>query len=177
LSRAYVADPTPAMWETAARGAKRQAYNLAVAIDGLTDRCAEDLGRSKPSIRASVAKFCVWPGTSYKRPICLERIRGVANAYKHRKVDDPNLPIFSEDDVLVVSLGYGLEVYGVGKMGFPEVLVRSPEDKKNPSTQITEWKFLGDVPPGIHGWMRFLTDHGVMFSNGPYRVCNLQVHP
>ena len=93
LSAAYAADPTPAAWEAAGWDAKRRAADLAIAIDGLTDRCALDLGRNKPAIRSAIAKLCVWPGTSLKRVGCMERIRGVANAYKHSQLSDPTLPI------------------------------------------------------------------------------------
>jgi hypothetical protein len=61
---AYVADAAPVAWEAAGRCAKRQAEELAIAIDGLTDRCAIDLGRDKPTIRSAVAKLCLWPGTN-----------------------------------------------------------------------------------------------------------------
>jgi hypothetical protein len=65
LSRAYLADGAPAMWEAAARDAKRQAAHLAIAIDGLPDRCTAELGLSKAAIRASIAALCVWPGTGF----------------------------------------------------------------------------------------------------------------
>jgi hypothetical protein len=58
LSVAYVAAPTPAAWEAAGWDAKRRAADLAIAIAGLTDRCAIDLGRSKSAIRSAVAKLC-----------------------------------------------------------------------------------------------------------------------
>jgi hypothetical protein len=74
LSQAYATDSAPAMWDTAARDAKRQAAHLAIAIDGLPDRCMTELGASKTAIRASVATLCVWPGTKFVRPGCIEQV-------------------------------------------------------------------------------------------------------
>jgi len=95
LSWAYSADATPATWEAAARHAKRYAANLAIALDGLPDRCVMELGSSKKAIRAAVEALCVWPGTAFIRDGCLERMRGVANAYKHENLRDQSLPIAS----------------------------------------------------------------------------------
>ena len=52
LTQVYNADPTSAAWETAARTAKRRAAEVAIAIDGLTDRCAPEIARccSSPPI-------------------------------------------------------------------------------------------------------------------------------
>lgn len=169
LSRAYTADSTIATWETAARLAKRRASELAIAIDGLPDRCLIEPGSSKPSIRAAVAALCVWPGTALPRPGCIERVRGVANAYKHENLSDPNLPIASDRDVLVVALGYGLEAYGVGKFGGVEVIVRD--------TTGQTWKFLGDAPVAVGAWFRFLSAHGAVLPSGPFQICGLQIHP
>jgi hypothetical protein len=47
LTRAYNDDPTPSAWGTAARTAKRRAAEVAIAIDGLTDRASTELGRRK----------------------------------------------------------------------------------------------------------------------------------
>ena len=170
LSLAYAADPTPAEWEAAARQAKRRAAELAIAIDGLTDRCAGELACSKNGIRSLVAKLCIWPGTNFDRTDCTERIRGVANAYKHGTLSDPRLPIASEEDVLAVCTLYGMDVYGAGKYGgIPEVIVRD--------TSGGQWKFLADVPVAIAAWMRFLIGHGAIFPLGSYRVCGVEAHP
>ena len=169
LSQAYAVDAAPATWETAARCAKRHAANLAIAIDGLPDRCVEELTITKAKIRDAVAALCVWPGTECVRSGCIERVRGVANAYKHENLSDPSLPITSASDVLVVGLGYGLESYGVGKYGGVEVIVR---DKTG-----MQWKFLGDAPVAAAGWLRFLSRHGAILPSGPYHVCGLQLHP
>jgi len=169
LSLAYAEDPTPDRWEAAARLTKRRAAELAIAIDGLTDRSEIDLGGTKGQIRNLVAALCNWPGTSAGRPDCLERVRGVANAYKHANLNDPNLPISSEADVLVVSTGFGVDAYGAGKFGGVEVILR---DKAG-----TSWKFLADAPVALVGWFRFLQAQGAALPSGPYKVCNLQVHP
>ncbi|MGB8899956.1 MAG: hypothetical protein WCC90_12325 [Methylocella sp.] len=167
LTAAYAADSTPAMWETAANLAKRRAAELAIAVDGLTDRCCNELGSSKAYIRKSVTALCVWPGTSQPRPDCIERVRGVANAYKHENLTDKTLPITSASDVLVVALGYGLDAFGVGKYSGVEVIVR---DKAGQS-----WKFLGDAPTAVVGWFRFLAAQGAVVPCGPYYVCGLRV--
>jgi hypothetical protein len=170
LSKEFGADPTPAAWEAAGREAKRRAAQLAIAIDGLTDRCAIDLGWSKPAIRSAVAKLCLWPGTNFDWSSSMERILGAANAYRHAKLDDPKLPIASDRDVLLVGMPYGMGAYGAGKYGgAPEVMVRVKTGD--------QWQFLADVPPAVAGWMRFLSENGATFSAGPYIVCGVQVHP
>lgn len=72
------------------------------------DRCWRELGISKSDIRAAVEKLRVWPGTNFRRTGCIERMRGVVNAYKHENLNDLTLPIASDRDV-PVGLGYGLE--------------------------------------------------------------------
>ena len=99
----------------------------------------------------------------------LNRVRGVANAYKHANLDDPTLPISSESDVLVVGSGYGLDGYGVGKYSGIEVIVRDKEG--------VSWKFLGDVPVALAAWFRFLSGEGATFPSGPYQMCDRQLHP
>lgn len=169
LSRAYEENALPSYWESAARHAKRRAAELAIAIDGLTDRAARETGLSKTEIRKRIATLCHWPGTTNPRPGSSERVRGVANAYKHQNLSDPTLPIASDADVLVVSLGYGLDGYGVGKFGGVEVIVRE--------TAGASWKFLGDAPTTIAAWFQFLVAQGAALPAGPYLVSNMQVHP
>ncbi|RWK53159.1 hypothetical protein [Mesorhizobium sp.] len=135
LSKAYAAGQTPAAWEAVARTAKRRAAELAVAIDGLTDRCAGELGISKTAIRKSIAALCFWPGGTSLRMGAHDRVRGVAGVYKHQNLSDPTLPIASEADVLVVGLGYGLDGFGVGKPGGVEVLAQERSGAK--------WKLPG----------------------------------
>jgi hypothetical protein len=169
LATAFRADQIQAAWEPAGWNAKRRAADLAIAIDGLTDRCAKELGLPKPAIRSAVAKLCLYPGTNFDRADCMERIRGVANAYKHAELNDPTLPIASDKDVLAIGSDYGMETYGVGQYGgVPEVMVRDKNGGK--------WKFLGDAPTAVAAWMQFLSGHGVTFPAGPYTVCGLKVH-
>lgn len=169
LSQAYGADRTPAAWERAARLAKRRAAEVAIAIDALTDRCATELARSKSSIRADISAQCVWPGSGADRLGAHNRVRGVANAYKHQDLSDPTLPIASNDDVLAVGSGWGMDGWGVGKYGgVPEVLVHE--------TAGNRFKFLGDVPTAMAAWFKFLAANGATLPAGPIRVGNLQVH-
>jgi hypothetical protein len=169
LSRAHVTGAAPVTWEAEARHAKRRAAELAIAIDGLTDRCCKPLNSSRSAIRTAVEALCVWPGSASPRMGCIERMRGVANAYKHYDLHDATLPIASADDVLVVALGFGLDGWGVGKFGSIEVIVREKSGQK--------WKFLGDAPLAMIGWFRFLGQHGVPVPSGPYRAFNPQIHP
>ena len=170
LSKAYRADPTPAAWEDAARVAKRRACFLAIAIDGLADRCKNELGLSLAHIRSDVSALCCWPGTCASRTDAVARIRGVANAYKHQNLSDPSLPIASEADILVVGLGYGRDGWGVGKFGGVEVLVRE--------TAGDTYKFLGDAPVVIAAWFMFLAQKGATnLPPGPVTIFNLQLHP
>jgi hypothetical protein len=167
LSLAYEASSASANWETEARLANRRAAELAIAVDGLPDRCRKELGLSLTEIRAAVAALCVYPGTGSLRPGCLERVRGVANAYKHENLTDLTLPITSDADILVVGLGYGLEGYSIGKLGGVEVLVH---DKGG-----TSWKFLGDAPTAIAAWFRFFCAQGAVVPGGAYHFGGLVV--
>lgn len=124
LTAAFKADQDPSAWAKAARKAKRRAAELAIAVDGLTDRVHSELGVSKTSIRNDVAKLCYWPRSQNLRTGAHDRVRAVAITYKHQNLSDPRLPIASEADVLAVGLGYGLDGFGVGKYGGVEVLVR-----------------------------------------------------
>jgi hypothetical protein len=170
LTQAYSSDPVPASWEAAARTAKRRAADVAIAIDGLTDRCATELTRSKTRIRTDISALCLWPGSSADRLGAHNRVRGVAQAYKHQDLTDPTLPIASNNEVLAVGSGWGMDGYGVGKYGgVPEVLVHE--------TGGDRFKFLGDVPTAIAAWFKFLAANGATLPTGPIQVGNLQVHP
>lgn len=169
LSSAYRVNPDPGAWKEAALTVKRRAAELAIAIDGLTDRSAAVLGVDKPSIRQDVSSLCNWPGSAVPRNGALERMRGVANAYKHRNLGDRTLPIASEDDVLVVSLGYGLDAFGVGKYDGVEVLVRERSG--------TKYKVLGDAPVAVAAWFAFFCRHRAVLPAGPFHVCGLQIWP
>lgn len=170
LSEAYKADKRPAIWEAQARNAKRRAAQLAIAIDGLTDRSADDLKMTKANIRKEISALCELPGATTIRDGAHDRIRGVANAYKHQKLSDVSLPIDSDDDILVIGLGYGLDGFGVGKFGgAPEVLVRERSGKK--------LKFLGDAPAAIAAWFRFLAANGAILPPGTHMMWGLQLYP
>lgn len=169
LTAAFNTNKDPVAWEAAARTAKRRAAELAIAIDGLTDRSIGELSMSKTALRAQISARCTWPGSGAPRTGVLERVRGVANAYKHRKLTDSSLPITSEADILVVGLGYGLDGWNVGKAGRPEVLVSE--------TGGTKYKFLGDAPVAIAAWFKFLHHHGATLPPGPFTSCSIQVYP
>jgi len=168
LTVAFNADESPPAWEAEARTAKRRAAELAIAIDGLTDRVFRELAMTKPGLRANLAALCTWPDTGEPRTGALERVRGVANAYKHRYLTDTSLTITSDADILVVGLGWGLDGWGVGKPSGVEVLVRE--------TGGTAYKFLGDAPVAIAAWFKFLQQHGAVLPPGPFKACNLHVH-
>lgn len=169
LTAAVQSDPTPTVWEAAARLAKRRAAEVAIAIDGLTDRAAKELGRSKTAIRADITPLCLYPGSGAPRLGAHDRVRGVAQAYKHADLSDPTLPITSDNDVLVVVSGWGIDGWGVGKYGGPpEVLVNE--------TAGATFKFLGEVPVAIGAWFKFLATNGATLPAGPVTSCNLRVH-
>jgi hypothetical protein len=50
LSAAFTQNPDPVRWATAGQHAKRRAAEVAVAIDGLADRAANDLGITPESV-------------------------------------------------------------------------------------------------------------------------------
>jgi hypothetical protein len=148
-----------------ARRAVRCAEDVAVAIDGLADRAVHELGfspRQTGEVRAAVAPLCSINGIA--RDGSLERVGGVANAYKHDVLQDGRHPISSADDVLVVGSGYGQDAYGIGKRGTPEVMVRQTDGEAR--------KFLGDVPYAVAGWIAFLRAKGATLPAGPFVVCN-----
>lgn len=93
----------------------------------------------------------------------------MATVYKHKIASDPTLSVDSDDDVLVVGLGYGLDGYGVGKFGGVEVLVRERSGEMH--------KFLGDVPVAIYAWFQLLRLRGAELPSQTYSVCGKQVHP
>ena len=105
LSLAFNQNPDPMSWEQQGQHAKRRAAEVAIAIDGLVDRTAKALGLSTGKVRRQVASHCRIDG--FPRPECIERVRAVANAYKHAVLDHEMLPITSESDVLATGPGYG----------------------------------------------------------------------
>jgi hypothetical protein len=156
-------------WEEEATTAKRKAAELAVAIDGLSDRASLESNSAIEKIRESVSALCFWPGSSTIRQEAFERVHGVANAYKHAKLSKATHVIHSFEDVLVVGLGFGLDGYGVGKYSGVEVLVRDKSGKS--------WKFLGDAPTVVSAWFRYLRNSGATVPGGTYYVYGIQVHP
>jgi hypothetical protein len=157
------------VWDNEAKTAKRKAAELAVAIDGLADRAAQESKEKIGDIRKAVSALCILPGSQQLRSESLERVSGVANAYKHSKLDDKRHPIESFESVLTVGLGYGLDGFGVGKFGGVEVITK---DKSGES-----WKFLGDVPTAISAWLRFLVNNGAKAPADPISVCGIQIYP
>jgi hypothetical protein len=165
LSHAYQAG----QWVQEALTAKRKAAELAVAIDGMSDRAGLETKCTVENIRSALSALCFWPGSKIARQDAFLRVHSVANAYKHSKLARPKHAINSFEDVLVVGLGFGLDAYGVGKYGGVEVLIR---DKSG-----TLWKFLGDAPTAVCAWFRFLRNAGAVLPTETHRVCGVKVHP
>ncbi|MEY9185783.1 hypothetical protein ABIG06_007338 [Bradyrhizobium sp. USDA 326] len=164
LSAAFDQNSEPAHWTVAGQHAKRRAAEVALAIDGLADRAASDLGISPEEVRKAVAALCVIDGAA--RPGSIERVCAVANAYKHAGPLRGKHPIASESDILAAGAGFGIDGYGIGKFGGVEILVTDRDG--------TVRKFLGDVPWAIAGWFRFLVGRAAL-PREEYRVCGLCV--
>ena len=169
LTRAHQRDDAISSWEEEAEKAKRCAANLAIAIDGLTDRSTDDLGFLKTRIRKEVSNLCCWPATGAPRSGAINRVRAVADAYRHGNLNNLTLPISSDEDVLVVGLGWGLDSWGVGKYSGVEVLICEKCGDR--------YKFLADAPVAVAAWFRYVGAHGAALPKGPYHCCGLQVHP
>ncbi len=165
LSAAFDEDDDPAHWAEAGQRAKRRAAEVAIAIDGLADRAASELGLTPDDVRSQIASLCVINGTA--RPGSIERVCAVANAYKHAGPLRAKHPINSESDVLATGAGYGLDAFGVGKFSGVEVLITEKDG--------TVRKFLADVPWAIAGWFQFLAARGARLPAVSYQVCGLQV--
>ena len=67
LTVAYNANNAQAEWEAAGRRVKRRAAELAIAIDGLTDRLSGEIGLSKATIRRGTSALCLLPGSGAVR--------------------------------------------------------------------------------------------------------------
>ncbi|MCW1839770.1 hypothetical protein [Prosthecomicrobium hirschii] len=147
--------------------AKRLAAQVAIAIDGLADRAGHALQLRPSEVRQQVGPLCLL-GTS-QRIGCIERVRAVADAYKHDELSNPQHPIRSNDDVLVVAPGFGIDGYGVGKLDAVEVMVHQINGEL--------WKVLGDVPAAIRGWLNFLSSHGATLNVSDITVCGVKVWP
>ena len=167
LSRAFrAAREDPSKCQAEASGAKRRAAEVAIAIDGLADRAAKELGVKRKSVLAEVSLLCAIDGNL--RDGCIDRVRAIANAYKHCELDDTTLPIKSEKNVLVVGAGFGIDGYGLGKFGGIEVIVHQNNGDQR--------KFLADVPYAIAGWIKFLEQRGERIPPLEIRICGLRVN-
>ncbi|HYM17382.1 MAG TPA: hypothetical protein VEU06_02360 [Micropepsaceae bacterium] len=167
LSRAFrTAGEDPSKCQVEANHAKRRAAEAAIAIDGLADRAAKELGVELKSVRAQVSLLCAIDGNL--RDGCIDRVRAIANAYKHSQLHDTTLPIKSEKDVLVVGAGFGIDGYGLGKFGGIEVMVHQSNGDQR--------KVLADVPYAIAGWIKFLGQHGKQIPPLEVRVCGMRVN-
>jgi hypothetical protein len=69
--------------------------------------------------------------------------------------------------VFFFGAGYGVDGFGVGNFGGMETLMR---DKSG-----HVWKFFGDVPCAIYGWVAFLREQGVSLPGLKHMVCNLEI--
>ena len=168
LSAAYTAAASDlSACRVEAAKAKRLAANVAVAIDGLADRAGNALQLAPNAVRQQVGPLCSL-GTS-PRAGCIERVRAVADAYKHDELTNSQHPITSNDDVLVVAPGYGIDGYGDGKFGGVEMCVDQDTGELR--------KFLGDVPAAVRGWLRFLSHNGAAVPPGEITVCHVKVWP
>jgi hypothetical protein len=165
LSAAFAQNADPAHWATAGQHAKRRAAEVAVPIDGLADRAANDLGITPDNVRNAVAPYCTID--SVARPGSIERVCAVANAYKHAGPLRGKHPIASESAILATGAGYGIDGYSIGKFGGVEVLVTERDG--------TVRKFLGDVPWAIAGWFQFLAAQGASLPADEHRICGLCV--
>ena len=114
LSAAFDEDDDPAHWAEAGQLAKRRAAEVAIAIDGLADRAASELGLTPDDVRSQIASLCVINGTA--RPGSIERVCAVANAYKHAGPLRAKHPINSESDVLARAQVMGLTRLASGSL-------------------------------------------------------------
>lgn len=144
----------------------RKAYETSIALDGLVDRASTEFSLSKREVIDAVDPGCKFP-IGAQRPGCIERIRAVANAYKHADLNDKSLPLTSDKDVFFYGAGFGVDGYGVGKSGGMETLMRDKAEHV--------WKFLGDVPCAVYGWVAFLRGRGVPMPGVKHTVCNLEI--
>ena len=167
LSAAFESSPkAPARCAEAGRTAIRAASNVAIAIDGLTDRMHNVLGASKTQMRSLIQAKCII-GTTVREG-CMNRIRGVAVVYKHQHADDPTLTVRGDENVLAVGAAYGVDGWGIGKFSGVEVLVEEVGGRKR--------KFMGDVPAGIRGWTEYLRDLGASLPGEMRTICGLEIH-
>jgi hypothetical protein len=156
-------------WKAEATVARRKAAELAVAIDGLTDRANRELGMPLEKIRADVSTRCTWPGSTTLRHEAFERVYGVANAHKHSTLTKKGHVLNSFEDVLAVGRGFGIDAYGIGKYSGVEVLVRD----KSGQMRV----FSADPATVVSGWFGFLSAKGALLPAQSFTVCGITVHP
>jgi hypothetical protein len=152
LSLAYAALSELGACRTEADRAVRRACTAAIALDGLVDRLSNATGRKRPSIEAEVDRLAFWAKGQPPREGAVARVCALANAYKHEVLTYSKHPFKSFYEVAAVGLGYGLDGFGVGKMGGPEVLVPNESGEKR--------KFLGDVHVVDKAWKRLFASKG-----------------
>ncbi len=162
----YVAADEAAVNSSDGEVALRRAFQMSMALDSLVDRAAIEFGKSKSTVREDLACECKWPN-GVERPGCSERIRSVADAYRHFKLDRPSSAIESAADVIFFGAGYGLDGWGVGKCGGSETLVRDKDDNL--------WKLLGDVPCVVFGWARLLLRYGAQMPGQTHVISNIEI--
>ena len=163
LTTAFAVDSSPDHWKAAALTTKRKAAEFAIAIDGLSDRFSQERKFTLDKIRSDLINLCT------VRSGACERVWAVANAYKHSVLTKQRHPINSNDDVLVMGLGYGLDGWGVGKYSGVETLIQEKTG--------TKYKFLGDAPQVLRAWILYLRDNGLAVSDTPMFCCNIQMFP
>ncbi len=135
LTRASRSSAIDSDWAIEANEAKRHAAQAAIALDGLVDRFELAYAVSKEDIRKELEQSCI----VQNRPGAAARVSGVANAYKHAQLNQNRHPIKSWAEVKAIAPGYGIDGFGVGKMGEPEVVTKDASSGE-------EFKFLGDIP-------------------------------
>jgi len=167
LSQAFAAAQNVALCQLQANLAIRRACEVAIAIDGLTDRAHIETAQSMAVIRASVDTLSVINGN--QRQDAFARVSAAANAYKHSNLANPRHPITSFGNILAVGAGYGIDGYGIGKYADVEVILT-----QNNGTQR---KFLGDVPYSIRGWLSYLQLNGATLPTATITVCQVTVWP
>ena len=148
--------------------ARRKASDLAVAIDGLADRCERDHMMSRPEALVAVRPLCsYWDGGG----TCpaLDVIRAVAVGYKHFSIRDQSLGISTYEQVQARSTGFGQGGFGLGKFGgVPETTVTYNEGDRLE-------KFLSVVPAALRGWTRFLHSQGVEIPFESMEVFGIEI--
>jgi len=159
---------TPADQIDLRRLVKRRAYELAVAINGLTKCAADELGIPVAAVRQQVADFCAWPDGTL-RDGCFGRVQKAADVFESFNLTDPSLLIDSDSDILVVTCGHDVDRRVVWRDNKEKVLFR------NGGSAI--WKFAGDAVITLRGWYRYLHIQGAALPPLPAEICNIRLYP